>query len=222
MAKNNNAKDFVIGIAETIRRKKGITELIDPQDFEDEILTIQTGVDTSDATATADDIRLRKTAYGATGKIIGAIVDYDGTSEPVSGESLAMRIIDRSITELSEEDLKGVKTIGHCAFNGCENLVNITIPNSVTTIRVAAFTGCIGLTSITIPGSVTNIMSSVFQMCRQLSLVKLLPTIPPTLGSSVFDSDSHFQIIVPKGTLDAYKSATNWSAYADKIVEASE
>ena len=30
------------------------------------------------------------------------------------------------------------------------------------------------------------------------------------------------KIIVPKGTLAAYKSATNWSAYADKMVEATE
>ena len=55
MAKNNNLKDFVTGIASAIREKKGTTELINPQDFENEIRTIQTGVDTSDATATAEE-----------------------------------------------------------------------------------------------------------------------------------------------------------------------
>ena len=43
MAKNNNLKDFVTGIASAIREKKGTTELINPQDFENEIRTIQTG-----------------------------------------------------------------------------------------------------------------------------------------------------------------------------------
>ena len=75
MAKNNNLKDFVTGIADAIREKKGTTELINPQDFENEIRTIQTGTDTSDATAVADDIRLGKTAYGTDGKMTGTITN---------------------------------------------------------------------------------------------------------------------------------------------------
>lgn len=42
--------------------------------------TYDSGTDTSDATATSGDIRLDKTAYGADGKIIGVIPDYDGTT----------------------------------------------------------------------------------------------------------------------------------------------
>ena len=40
MAKNNNLKDFVTGVAGAIREKKGTTELINPQDFESKIDSI--------------------------------------------------------------------------------------------------------------------------------------------------------------------------------------
>lgn len=295
MAKNNNLKDFVTGVAGAIREKKGTTELINPQDFENEIRTIQTGTDTSDATATADDIRLGKTAYGATGKMTGTIADYDGSSEPASGKSLFAQLVDKSITNVSASDLTGMTRIGQYAFFDCESLTSITIPDSVTNIGFSAFSSCSSLTSITIPDGVTNIDNAAFQSCTGLTSITIpnsvtsidgyvfsgcrsltnitipdsvtsidryafsgcsnltsvtigngvtsvgdrafissstntelggtyviLATTPPTIQSTTFQVAKINKIIVPKGTLDAYKSATNWSAYADKMVEASE
>ena len=48
------------------------------------------------------------------------------------------------------------------AFDNCESLTSIDIPQSVTSIGSYAFSGCSGLTSITIPNSVTSIGSSAF------------------------------------------------------------
>lgn len=42
MAKNNNLTDFLTGVADAIRTKKGTTDLINPQDFDSEIASIKT------------------------------------------------------------------------------------------------------------------------------------------------------------------------------------
>ena len=112
-----------------------------------------------------------------------------------------------------------VTTIGLESFYDCGNLKKVTINGSVlTSIGNRAFYNC-GFTNITIPSSVTNIGNSAFSTCTKLTDIYLNPTTPPTAGTFIFTSSYIPTIHVPIGSGDAYKSATNWSTFADNIVE---
>ena len=64
-----------------------------------------------------------------------------------------------------------IKSIGSEAFYGCTNLKSITLPQNLTAIEDHAFYECSSLTSITIPDSVTSIGKCAFFGCTRLSKV---------------------------------------------------
>ncbi len=65
----------------------------------------------------------------------------------------------------SQYNEKPVTCIGDNAFEKCENLSDIIIPNSVTSIGKYAFSGCIKISNVTIPNSVTSIGEYAFYNC---------------------------------------------------------
>lgn len=110
-----------------------------------------------------------------------------------------------------------VTSIGNSAFSFCQSLTDVTIGNSVTSIGSYVFFYCRSLTSVTIPNSVTSISNSAFSDCSSLTSVTVLAATPPTLYSNAFNNTNNCPIYVPAESVDAYKTATNWSAYADRI-----
>ena len=77
------------------------------------------------------------------------------------------------------------------------------------------------LQSIVVPNSVTSIGASAFQGCSYLKIVHITNgdvTNLTALGKDAFSgAHSSLCIIVPQDALKAYKEATNWSSYANKI-----
>ena len=96
---------------------------------------------------------------------------------------------------------------------------SISLPSTLTTIEKISTTA---LKQITIPSGVTTIGNNAFSGNYSLTSVVMLPTTPPTLGSSAFMTYVQ-KIYVPYSAdhsiLDAYKGATNWSNYASKMEE---
>lgn len=124
------------------------------------------------------------------------------------------------LNEISIPD--SVTSIGSACFQNCYSLRKVELSSNLTKLESMTFFRC-GLEKITVPSGVTDIGSMCFNNCSSLTSLILLPTTPPTLNStSLSGTPSNMVITVPKGTLDAYKAATNWSAYATKMVEASE
>ncbi|QRE13962.1 leucine-rich repeat protein [Flavobacterium psychrophilum] len=78
-----------------------------------------------------------------------------------------------------------VTAIGESAFEHCNNLTSVTIPNSVTTIGDYVFVGCSGLISVTIPNSVTDIENGAFFSCSGLTSVTI-PNSVTTIGDEAF------------------------------------
>ena len=110
-----------------------------------------------------------------------------------------------------------VTSIGNSAFSYCSSLTSVTIGNGVTSIGNSAFYYCSDLMDVTIGNGVTSIVNHAFSGCSSLTSLTILATTPPTLNSSAFNNTNNCPIYVPAESVDAYKTATNWSAYADRI-----
>ena len=115
----------------------------------------------------------------------------------------------------------GVTKIVDYAFSNCKNLVSVSIPSSVTSIEERAFRSTTSLTAITIPSSVTNIGKLAFSSSA-LTSVTFERETPPTIGENAFSGCNNLnKITVPKGKLEAYKTAVG-KDWADKVMEPAE
>lgn len=147
-----------------------------------------------------------------------AFSGWIGLKEVIIGNSVTSIGSDAfsSCTGLKEVTIgNSVTSIDRYAFYYCTGLTEILIPNSVTSIGTSAFNNCTELKEVTIGSSVTSIGNFAFEECS--SVVKLVSknTTPPNVGSySLLGlSKSTCELIVPKGSLETYKSAMYWKDF---------
>ena len=90
-----------------------------------------------------------------------------------------------------------VTSIGYSAFSHCSGLTSVTIPNSVTSIGYSAFSHCSGLTSVTIPNSVTSIGEGAFSYCSGLTSVTIPNSVTSIGGTAFYGCTSLTSVTIP-------------------------
>ena len=115
-------------------------------------------------------------------------------------------------SEISYSGYKySVTRIGVWAFNNCDKLSSIIIPNSVTSIGQGAFRKCDKLTSIIIPNSVTSIGYKAFEYCRNLTSI-IIPNSVTSIGDFAFDDCDELTSIYVDKQNPVYDSRNNCNA----------
>lgn len=151
---------------------------------------------------------------------------YDAINIGESGLSIYNDIVlgdvSREFSEVAIPD--NVVKIGMTAFMGCNNLTNVTIPNSVRIIGGQIFTdynyngaflGCEKLTSIDIPESVTEIGECAFLGCKSLISINI-PEGVTEIGAFTFGGcESLRSLTLPNSITYLDKYAFSFSKYDD-------
>ena len=169
--------------------------------------TFYSGACSNNTTLTSEELREHTTTYlNMTSVVVGNCVTTIGTSAFDGATSLS------SVT-LGEN----VEVIDSYAFRSCDGLTDVEIPYGIIEIGIGAFTTCSNMDSLIISETVERISSNAFKFCTNLQSITLEAVVPPSLGLNVFDNTNNCPIYVPSESVNTYKSATNWSDYADRI-----
>ena len=131
----------------------------------------------------------------------------------------------RGCSSLTSIDLPVCSLIGGYTFANCSSLTSVNLP-VCSYVGDCAFSKCTSLTSINLPVC-SYVGGSAFRGCSSLTSVKLgYSQVVKLSNANVFTSTpmsnstytgSFGSIYVPASLVDAYKSATNWVTYADRI-----
>lgn len=126
-------------------------------------------------------------------------------------------------TALTSADLRGCTTAGNYTFQGCTNLVTLTLPNTLTSIGQYAFNGCTKITGLLLPTSLTNVGNYAFQSVSSASGTTAFEFIPLgtcTIGSYGFQGAKISKLSGAFGAIGTY-AFQNCTSLTEAIISAS-
>lgn len=123
---------------------------------------------------------------------------------------------------LEYADISNLEIVGYCMFGRCGALKDV-IMHKAKIIRSGAFISCNGLEKLRFPQTLTQLQEFSVAYCNKLTTLIFESVAPPSLDVYSLDNlPSLESIYVPDASVDAYKTASNWSSFANKIKPLSE
>lgn len=127
------------------------------------------------------------------------VVEYDGTNrDKIKNINEPFYLnIKEGVTDIGADMVGGNLIVSVLYMN--ENVVGVSIPESVKSISIAAFTGCTNLKSIYIAGNITEIGYRAFTGCKSLTKIKI-PQSVKNIDEYAFEGcESLTDITIPDG-----------------------
>jgi hypothetical protein len=119
--------------------------------------------------------------YKENGEVVVHNYDRESTTLPMPWN------LEIPTTVIHNGTTYNVTSIEYRAFENCDVLTSVVIPNSVTSIGDNAFISCDNLSSVTIGEYVTSIGSSAFKACLSLTSISI-PNSVTTIGNNIFEA----------------------------------
>lgn len=187
------------------------------------------------------DVKIKK--ISSLGKLT-AIPSGSSTTQNFGDKEILEEInIPSTVTELPKycfggysnlrkvDGLEGVTTVDGYVFQNAKNISYLHFPSIVTFGKTYSYIGVFSYSeylnlTLRLGGSCSTIAGLMFSYSKNCIVTLICDAVtPPELGVSIFHSapNSSFKAIyVPDGSVEDYKTATNWSTYADKILPLSQ
>lgn len=196
MAKNNNLTDFLTGVADAIRTKKGTSGLINPQDFESEISSIRTekpeqeksvSISTNGTTEVTPD----------TGKALSKVTVTTNVQPTLQEKTVAPKTTQQIVTADSGKDGLSKVTVEAVTSSIDSNIVAENIKKDVTILGV---TGTLESLPALDDGYV--VLWEREEQLYEVTNVKQgnavnAPATPPVVGQTINWYDYYHQITFP-------------------------